>query len=111
MHAAQTRSSTTIEDRQIATGRLLHPGPDHHDILGWLWTVLLADGLRALCRAGRWADALRHAEQHHGIGERLLDGRQIAIIAYSVTGQHTHAAHLLTRRPPAPVGKQPSPHA
>lgn len=30
----------------------------------FLWTILLADGTRALTEAGRWGDALRHLEQY-----------------------------------------------
>ncbi|MGH3903080.1 MAG: hypothetical protein ACRDTE_02600, partial [Pseudonocardiaceae bacterium] len=42
-------------------------------VIRWLWSALLSDGTRALTRAGRWAQALQHAQQHKGIGQRLLD--------------------------------------
>ncbi|MEV7966980.1 hypothetical protein AB0O34_13485 [Sphaerisporangium sp. NPDC088356] len=57
--------------------------------------MLLADGSRALAQAGRWAQALQHLQDHNGVGQRLLDGRQIAIIAHHVAGDHRLAAHLL----------------
>ncbi|WP_131738697.1 hypothetical protein [Actinomadura roseirufa] len=46
-----------------------------------MWTVLLADGTRALTSAGRWQEALAYVQQHKGIGHRLLDGRQVAVLA------------------------------
>ena len=35
------------------------------------------------------------AQQHHGIGQRLLDGRQIAILAHAASGRHHEAEQLL----------------
>src|SRR5262249_35302963 len=41
------------------------------------------------------SEALHHAEHHHGIGERLFDGRQIAIIAHSTAHNHADALQLI----------------
>jgi hypothetical protein len=60
-----------------------------------MWTVLLSDGTRALTRTGRWAEALQHVKQHKGIGDRLLDGRQVAILAHCEAGDYGTARHLL----------------
>ncbi|MGH3938414.1 MAG: hypothetical protein ACRDTG_07220, partial [Pseudonocardiaceae bacterium] len=57
-------------------------------------TILLADGTRALCRAGRWSEALHRAEQHNGLGHRLFDGRQVAIIAHCAAHNHAEAIRL-----------------
>ncbi len=57
--------------------------------------MLLSDGTRALTQAGRWDHALQHVDKHHGIGYRLLDGRQIAIIAHHAAGDHQSATRLL----------------
>jgi hypothetical protein len=76
------------------------PGEQHEAIVQWLWTVMLSDGLRGLCRAGRWSEALSRAEHHHGIGQRLLDGRQIAILAHVHDGQHDAADQLLQATAP-----------
>ncbi|MEW2434306.1 hypothetical protein AB0952_08995 [Streptomyces caniferus] len=54
---------------------------DRHEVRAWLWRVILADGSRTLTTAGRWADALAHIEEHRGIGQRMLDGRQVAVLA------------------------------
>ncbi len=93
--AMRARTTATIGGRSIDLGSIVQPGDDHRAIVQWLWTILLADGLRALCRAGRWSEALHHATQHHGIGERPLDGRQIAIIAHSAAHHHAQALRLI----------------
>jgi hypothetical protein len=54
---------------------------DRHEVRAWLWRVILADGTRTLTTAGRWDDALAHIEKHNGIGQRMLDGRQVAVLA------------------------------
>ncbi|MGW0926822.1 hypothetical protein ACWD3J_48870 [Streptomyces sp. NPDC002755] len=54
---------------------------DRHEVRAWLWRVILADGTRTLTTAGSWDDALAHIEQHNGIGQRMLDGRQVAVVA------------------------------
>lgn len=45
--------------------------------------------------AGRWAQALRHAQQHKGIGQRLLDGRQVTILSLVQDQQADQAAALV----------------
>jgi hypothetical protein len=65
------------------------------EIARFTWTTLLADGTRALTSAGRWAEATAYAEQHHGIGERLFDGRQAAILAHLDAGNSDQALSLL----------------
>ncbi|GGX50709.1 hypothetical protein [Streptomyces noursei] len=54
---------------------------DRHEVRAWLWRVILADGTRTLTTAGRWAEALAHIQEHRGIGQRMLDGRQVAVLA------------------------------
>jgi len=61
----------------------------------WLWTVVVADGIRALTRADRWDDALAHACAHRGIGDTLLDGRQTAVIAHARRGELDSAQKIL----------------
>ncbi len=92
--AAQTRTEASVDGRTISLGNLVHPDDDHREIVRWLWTILLSDGLRALCRAGRWSEALHRAEQHHGLGHRLFDGRQVAIITHCVAHHHPEAIRL-----------------
>lgn len=74
---------------------------DRHDVRSWLWRVLLADGTRALTAAGRWAEALAHVETHRGVGERMLDGRQVAILTALTCGNRLEVSTLLARTVPA----------
>ncbi|NYH77183.1 hypothetical protein FHR84_000497 [Actinopolyspora biskrensis] len=94
--ALRTRTATTIDGRNIDLTDLTD---DHRaargDLVRFLWTVLLADGTRALTRAGRWNDALEHLERHKGIGDRMLDGRQVAVLTRIVNDDHEHALDLL----------------
>ena len=78
-------------------------GEDRQEVRAWLWRVLLADGTRTLTTEGRWAEALAHIEAHQGIGKRMLDGRQVAVLAALVSGDTAWAAVLLAdTRPGAP---------
>ncbi|MEV7028213.1 hypothetical protein [Kitasatospora sp. NPDC093558] len=65
------------------------------EVRSWLWCVVLADGTRALTSVGRWTDALHHVQTHRGIGRRILDGRQTAVLAHATTGDLPAALALL----------------
>lgn len=78
-----TAEEHLVDGRPVRLRGISRGSGDHRAVRTWLWTVVLAEGVRALTAAGRWADALAHAERHHGIGLRLLDGRQVAIVAHS----------------------------
>ncbi|TQE36190.1 hypothetical protein Sipo8835_11285 [Streptomyces ipomoeae] len=69
---------------------------DRQEVRTWLWRVLLSDGTRALTTAGRWTEALAHVEAHRGVGQRMLDGRQVAVLAAIATGNTLGADNLLT---------------
>jgi hypothetical protein len=62
--------------------------------------VHLADGTRALTTAGRWLDAETHLQQHNGIGTRMLDGRQVAVIARATSGRPAAALRMLADTAP-----------
>ncbi|WP_405466718.1 hypothetical protein OG783_28920 [Streptomyces jietaisiensis] len=97
--AVSTRNSAEIEG--IAIPAELVTTPDHHQQLrAWLWSVLLADGTRALTAANRWPEALAHVEAHRGIGRRMLDGRQVAVVTALVGGDFHRADSLLTDTEP-----------
>lgn len=68
---------------------------DHREIVRWLWAAVLADGTRALARAGRWAEALEYSRSCSGIGDRLLDGRQVLILARGTERDHEAALAVL----------------
>jgi hypothetical protein len=81
-HAVSAHGDAVIDGRSVSFRHLTNTEEDHRTLCQWLWTVLLADGTRALTSAGRWQEALAHVQQHKGIGRRLLDGRQVAILAH-----------------------------
>lgn len=93
--AVRSRADAVIDGRQLSFRDLTGSDEDHRTLYQWLWTVLLADGTRALARAGRWDQALAYAEQHSGVGQRLLDGRQVAVLARCLAGDHASATALL----------------
>ncbi|MCZ4510755.1 hypothetical protein O3Q52_21700 [Streptomyces sp. ActVer] len=79
---------------------------DRHEVRAWLWRVLLADGTRTLTTRGRWAEAKTHIEAHRGVGKRMLDGRQVAVLAALVVGDTTSAAALLADTTPGDPWEQ-----
>ncbi len=93
--AVRTPAATQIDGRDIDFRQFVNQTEERQEIRKFLWTILLADGTRALTQAGRWSDALRHIEQHKGIGKRMLDGRQVAILARCTTGDHDTALDML----------------
>ncbi|TXK41484.1 hypothetical protein [Nonomuraea sp. C10] len=92
------RASTVVTGREVDLADLVTE-EDRPETVQWMRLVLLVDGSRALARAGRWTEALHHAEQHHGVGELLYEGRQVSIIARATAGHHDEAAHLLDSTP------------
>ncbi|MFI9630424.1 hypothetical protein [Streptomyces sp. NPDC052042] len=79
---------------------------DRHEVVAWLWRVLLADGTRALTTEGRWGEALAHIEAHRGVGKRMLDGRQVAVLASLVRGDTAHASAILADTMPGELWEQ-----
>ncbi|MEY9841745.1 hypothetical protein [Streptacidiphilus sp. EB103A] len=79
---------------------------DRQEVRAWLWRVLLADGTRALTGTGRWREALAHIEQHRGVGSRMLDGRQVAVVAALTEGDTARAWDLITTTTPGDPWEQ-----
>lgn len=79
---------------------------DRREVRAWLWRVILADGTRTLTGAGRWADALAHLQEHSGIGRRMLDGRQVAVLAALTSGDAHGAGALLADTMPGDPWEQ-----
>jgi hypothetical protein len=94
--AVLTRTDTVIDGIPVPAARLTSTPDNHARLSRWLWTIHLADGTRALASAGRWHDAEAHLRKHNGIGRRMLDGRQVAVIARLTRGHPAEALHLLT---------------
>jgi hypothetical protein len=93
--AVATRATATVAGVILPGAHLTAASNDHHELRRWLWTVHLSDGTRALTSVGRWHDALAHLQRHHGIGNHMLDGRQVAVIAHTLGGDTRTAVQLI----------------
>jgi hypothetical protein len=96
-----------IAGRRLSFRELTSTNEDHRTLCRWLWTILLADGTRSLVSAGRWDHALAHAERHGGIGQRLLDGRQVAILTRTLAGDPASALAMLKESATSEPWEQP----
>jgi hypothetical protein len=94
-NTAARQAVTCIGQRPVDLRGLTRSRDDHDDLLRWLRAALLSDGSRALCQAGDWDQALRFVGDRQETGGRLLDGRQIAVIARHMTGDQQAADRLL----------------
>ncbi|MGJ5751521.1 hypothetical protein FB563_4137 [Streptomyces puniciscabiei] len=102
-HAARQREKTEIDGRTVDLSTLTGTDEDHRTVCQELWVTLLVDGARALARIGRWTEAAEAMAQHRGIGNRLLDGRQIKIMALMEQGLDQQARDLIdTTQPTEP---------
>jgi len=93
--AARCRASVIADGCLVDFDTLTATTEDHKAVCISIWTALLADGTRALALAGRWKEAAEQAAAHRGIGTRLLDGRQVSIIASLAEGNPVHAFELV----------------
>ena len=98
--AARQRGTATIHGHRVNLAPLTC-GPAHQETCRELWAVLLTDGARALAREGRWTNAAKTMAAHHGIGTRLLDGRQTKIMSLLEQGHHQEAAAVIDATVPA----------
>jgi hypothetical protein len=103
--AVSTARPATFEGITVPAD-LTQTAEDRHEVQAWLWRVLIADGTRTLTTTGRWQKALAHIEQHRGVGTRMLDGRQVAVVAALTKGDTDHAADLLASTAPGEPWEQ-----
>ncbi|WP_413800928.1 hypothetical protein [Streptomyces iranensis] len=99
--AARAQTSTEINGRTVNLHTVTGTADAHKTVCTLVWAALLADGTRALTQAGRWREAADAAAAHRGVGARLLDGRQITILALAQNGQHDEASALVESSRPA----------
>jgi hypothetical protein len=98
--AVATSTDTVIDGLHVPISELTATADDQRELVRWLWTVHLGDGTRALTAVGRWQDALDHLRHRNGIGRRMLDGRQVAVIAHALGGDLVAARDLLEATQP-----------
>ncbi|MEV0593706.1 hypothetical protein [Nonomuraea cavernae] len=106
-HAVSTASTADIDGHRVQFDNLTRTDDDLHTVRKWLWGIFLAEGIRALISAGKWKQAVTHAQQYRGVGQRLLDGRQATIIANCLAGRTDTALKLVADSAP----EQPWEHA
>ncbi|MET8160344.1 hypothetical protein ABZT47_28630 [Sphaerisporangium sp. NPDC005289] len=99
--AAQQRGATVIRNHDVDLSPLIRTVADHRKICTELWVALLVDGARALASVGRWTEAAESMAAHHGVGQRLLDGRQIAIMSLMEQDLPQQAAAMIDSSVPA----------
>lgn len=93
--AVTARKTVTIDGITVDTAELTPTRESHRDLREWTWKVLLGTGAHALASAQRWDDARERLTQHRGVGQRMLDGRQIAVISHVLAGRVAEAAALV----------------
>jgi hypothetical protein len=93
--AAQRRESTTIYGHLVNLAPWTRTTAAHRKLCQELWGTILVDGARALARSGHWTQAAKIMASHRGIGNRLLDGRQISIMALTEQGLHQEAIAMI----------------
>ncbi|MEU1899326.1 hypothetical protein ABZ512_13165 [Nocardiopsis dassonvillei] len=87
----RTATSTVIDGRELPLDRIVASDENRTELHRWLWMIWLGDGMRALATEGRWREAAEHAQRHGGIGDRLFDGRQVAVVAELMSGNPDEA--------------------
>nr|WP_202488954.1 hypothetical protein [Streptomyces sp. SID5473] len=98
--AAQKRGTTEIHGHTVDLTALINTDADHRKVCEELWTTVLIDGARALARIGRWTEAADAMNAYRGVGNRLLDGRQITIMALMERGLDQHALDMIDATAP-----------
>ncbi|WP_219508970.1 hypothetical protein [Nonomuraea ceibae] len=93
--AAQRRGSTVICGHTVDLSPLTRSSDEHRAVCTELWVALLIDGARALAQQGRWSDAADAMAAHRGIGDRLLDGRQLKVMALVEQGHLDEATEMI----------------
>ncbi len=104
--AVTRRCDLTVDDHALPTAGLVGEQQDRRQLREWVWLQLIAEGVRALALADRWADAAEHARTYNGIGVHLMDGRQAAIIAHCRQGALAEGRALLAQSTPTQPWEQ-----
>ncbi|MYW06540.1 hypothetical protein [Streptomyces sp. SID3343] len=99
--AAQRRDTAEIRGHEVDLSVLTGTDTDHRKICEELWVTVLIDGARALARIGRWTEAAKAMAAHRGVGNRLLDGRQIMIMSLLERGLDRQAHAMIDSTVPA----------
>ncbi|WP_018637359.1 hypothetical protein [Parafrankia elaeagni] len=98
--AVSSNTDLIIDGQVLPLANLTGTCDERHKLREWVWLHLVGDGVRALALAGRWDDAVNHADTHRGIGLHLLEGRQAKILAHCLNGTSAAARAALAESTP-----------
>ncbi|WP_447006665.1 hypothetical protein ACRAKI_09390 [Saccharothrix isguenensis] len=101
MHrAVMSKADLDVDGQTLPLTDLTGTRQEHHKLREWVWLHLVGDGIRALTLAGRWDDAVAHAQAHRGVGLHLMEGRQATIVAHCLDGAGAAAIAALAESTP-----------
>ncbi len=98
--AVVSNTDLVVDGHTLPLTELTGTREEHHKLREWVWLHLLGDGIRALALAGRWDDAVAHAQAHRGVGLHLMEGRQAMIVAHRLNGLPAMARAALAESTP-----------
>ncbi|MGI9000573.1 MAG: hypothetical protein ACR2GH_02790 [Pseudonocardia sp.] len=98
--AVMTNTDLVVDGHILPLTDLTGTRHEHHKLCEWVWLHLLGEGIRALTLAGRWDDAIVHAQAHRGVGLHLMEGRQVTIVAHCLNGAPAAARAALAESTP-----------
>ncbi|MGQ0777793.1 MAG: hypothetical protein ACT4NY_25855 [Pseudonocardiales bacterium] len=104
--AITTNTDLLVDGHTLPLADLIGTLREHHELREWVWLHYLGDGVRTLTLAGRWNDAVTHAQAHRGIGLHLTEGRQATIIAHCLNGARAAARAALADSTPTQPWEQ-----
>jgi hypothetical protein len=104
--AVDSRTDTVIDGIELPSATMTGDAESHREIRRWLWAVMLATTARALAATGHWSEARAALSQAKGIGNKMLDGRQIAVLERVERGDPDGALELVRATEPG----EPSEH-
>ncbi len=98
--AVSSNTDLIVDGQLLPLADLIGTRAERHKLREWVWLHLVGDGVRALALAGRWEDAVTHADTHRGIGLHLLEGRQAKILTHCLNGTSAEARTALAESTP-----------
>jgi hypothetical protein len=98
--AVMSNADLDVDGQTLPLTDLTGTRQEHHKLREWVWLHLVGDGIRALALAGRWDDAVTHAQTYRGVGLHLMEGRQATIVAHCLNGAGVAAHAALAESTP-----------
>ncbi|MFI6290037.1 hypothetical protein ACIBEJ_00540 [Nonomuraea sp. NPDC050790] len=80
LNGVRTLGEVKIDGRSSHLQRLV-VSADHAELVRWVWQTLYQEHTRALTQSGQWSEALKGITQRQRVSRRLLECRQVAVLA------------------------------